>query len=429
MQSNGSMNNRLHLQDSPRWQRMYSYGEEEPGHFMQVPFTPPSSHLEQHLGYAQQPPQPWTSQPSTLSYQAPLAPDHGWTGTPIPSQLPTNYTYYGLTSYLPAASAQPSAQLTQSYPNDFPSTTSTYLSPQSSYSWPTSPLDSPWTSDTWTPSFLPTTHQSYSVPVEKSSSPWSPSQYSLQSTLVSPQTHSTSFSSTSLEDEPHGSSQHWSEMPGFYPDPYLAAQALSTMSSSTNALYGFDPTAAYDPVAFSCGQERDTSTIVCSQPCDGRTCTEDCQEDCLSECSSPCLSSCSPCEDPFPCNDQCEDDICANEACLGVPSVPITASCSLFIDPRNGVLDSSVSPVPSLSPSSIHKRRCKWITNKSSGSLCGVAFDGPNDLQEHVEEVHIQPLTRSEGMICSWGGCTRSTKPFDQKLKLKRHVKSHSGCK
>ena len=69
---------------------------------------------------------------------------------------------------------------------------------------------------------------------------------------------------------------------------------------------------------------------------------------------------------------------------------------------------------------------CMWVLNHASGATCGTTFESARLLQDHVDKVHVNDLTTAGGLKCEWQHCQRDGKPFEQKLKLLRHVFSHT---
>lgn len=96
---------------------------------------------------------------------------------------------------------------------------------------------------------------------------------------------------------------------------------------------------------------------------------------------------------------------------------------SPITDPKRWSL--TVFPTPS---SDDGKRVCHWIAHEDPTNVCGMGFEKPNDLQDHVERTHIQPLTGPEAKLCKWKGCSKTNQPFKHKAKLKVHLRSHTGC-
>ena len=80
--------------------------------------------------------------------------------------------------------------------------------------------------------------------------------------------------------------------------------------------------------------------------------------------------------------------------------------------------------------SSIDRRKkvCRWIAHDDPTNICEMAFEKPNDLQDHVEKIHIQPLMGLEAKLCRWKGCCKANQHFKHKAKLKVHLRSHTGC-
>lgn len=77
-------------------------------------------------------------------------------------------------------------------------------------------------------------------------------------------------------------------------------------------------------------------------------------------------------------------------------------------------------------PNVAEQHACMWVLNHISGATCGITFGSARLLQDHVDNVHVNNLTTAGGMQCQWQYCQRNGKPFEQKLKLMRHVFSHT---
>lgn len=76
--------------------------------------------------------------------------------------------------------------------------------------------------------------------------------------------------------------------------------------------------------------------------------------------------------------------------------------------------------------------RCMWITDKSIGQVCGMAFKDGNELQLHVDQDHVWTGGgNSTGVVllCHWLDCKRNGKPLQNKEKLRRHLFTHTGCR
>lgn len=77
-------------------------------------------------------------------------------------------------------------------------------------------------------------------------------------------------------------------------------------------------------------------------------------------------------------------------------------------------------------PNAPEQHACMWAINHTSGAICGTTFESARLLQDHVDKVHVNHLTAAGGLKCQWQHCQRDGKPFEQKLKLMRHVFSHT---
>ncbi|KAJ2907018.1 metalloregulatory protein (zinc-responsiveness transcriptional activator) [Zalerion maritima] len=70
---------------------------------------------------------------------------------------------------------------------------------------------------------------------------------------------------------------------------------------------------------------------------------------------------------------------------------------------------------------------CFWMDRH--GHECKQNFKDGDELQKHVQEIHLKSLPREEdGYCCKWKGCNRK-KPFGQRSKLARHIQTHTGYK
>ena len=80
------------------------------------------------------------------------------------------------------------------------------------------------------------------------------------------------------------------------------------------------------------------------------------------------------------------------------------------------------------------KHACLWITDQSAGSVCAASFNCENDLQDHIEQAHLNYLsarTHPLGVavfVCKWQGCKSSGSPYNGKDKLRKHTYTHTGC-
>ena len=70
------------------------------------------------------------------------------------------------------------------------------------------------------------------------------------------------------------------------------------------------------------------------------------------------------------------------------------------------------------------KKRCQW---KLRDGICGHTFVNGNELQEHVETMHINELRqkRQAPHFCHWNRC-RTTTAFSERSKLARHLYTHT---
>ncbi|MCJ1426675.1 hypothetical protein MMC29_004578 [Sticta canariensis] len=74
--------------------------------------------------------------------------------------------------------------------------------------------------------------------------------------------------------------------------------------------------------------------------------------------------------------------------------------------------------------------RCMWLTDESSGQVCGKTFSDGNELQLHVDQEHVwtrEGNTTGVVLLCHWLDCKRNGKPLQNKEKLRRHLFTHTG--
>uniref|UniRef100_A0A060SXK6 ARAD1A04642p n=1 Tax=Blastobotrys adeninivorans TaxID=409370 RepID=A0A060SXK6_BLAAD len=102
----------------------------------------------------------------------------------------------------------------------------------------------------------------------------------------------------------------------------------------------------------------------------------------------------------------------------------------------HSLLDSSVSPVSTTTPSSniaplspprdvsvasdCHK--CLWQC--SDGQTCNKVFESAKELSDHLVSDHAG--SGKKEYCCMWHGCERSGRPFKQKQKIIRHLQTHT---
>ena len=373
--------------------------------------------------------QSWTLGAATVPSQYPL--DHSQ-AFPLAMQPPQNFSdfpIYGDTNYPASMQLQDPAQPTQFYYSSYPSMTSAHHSLQPIYN-PFTPYPVPQQFDTTAPAmFAPIATRPNSTPMPMTSTPWSPAQYSSTSAFTTPTGPRGSFSSMPEFDVFSSFTPSWSDDFNGIADPRQAAQALTTMSAAAKAPMIQNNSCC--PLSFTCAQEETWNTEICSEPCDLKACDKVCLDECLSECFSRCSTPCFAQHE----TNQCSGDICTDDECLKQPSAQDVVPCCLYIKPTDVLLDSLARSVPPNAAMQMNnlknaydKSKCLWSVDSSSGQLCHAVFDDPIDLQGHLEDVHIAPLGGSVPLICSWYGCLRDQE-FDQKAKLKRHVRMHSKCK
>ena len=78
--------------------------------------------------------------------------------------------------------------------------------------------------------------------------------------------------------------------------------------------------------------------------------------------------------------------------------------------------------------------QCMWITDDTTETLCEARFENPNELQAHVESSHY-PLCEQRKRrpvsewVCKWVGCARNRESRGSRIKLRKHICTHTGCK
>ncbi|KAK9374527.1 uncharacterized protein V1513DRAFT_445943 [Lipomyces chichibuensis] len=65
--------------------------------------------------------------------------------------------------------------------------------------------------------------------------------------------------------------------------------------------------------------------------------------------------------------------------------------------------------------------KCLWLTD---GRSCAQSFSSTQDLSEHIIASHVG--SRKQEYTCTWSGCERSTRPFQQRQKIIRHLQIHT---
>ena len=70
---------------------------------------------------------------------------------------------------------------------------------------------------------------------------------------------------------------------------------------------------------------------------------------------------------------------------------------------------------------------CKWISDCSTGALCGAIFSHEYNLQQHIELVHTKGI--SSNFVCRWQLCRRHGKPLQNKRALDNHMRVHAECR
>jgi hypothetical protein len=76
---------------------------------------------------------------------------------------------------------------------------------------------------------------------------------------------------------------------------------------------------------------------------------------------------------------------------------------------------------------------CQWILPTEPGhevTVCACIFKTRQQLQTHLCDVHVTPMSTKTKFNCLWHGCDRSPgKDFASRNKLRRHINTHTGCK
>ncbi|KAI9819925.1 MAG: zinc-finger protein [Pycnora praestabilis] len=131
----------------------------------------------------------------------------------------------------------------------------------------------------------------------------------------------------------------------------------------------------------------------------------------------------------------CEWDQCGARA-DGPNDLSVHLQTDHFLDqvPTSLSGPSSTSQTPTLSSEDSSYKTCEWIDDMMGGEErkgCGMTFDDPNMLQQHVKDAHVHELKKKKAALtCHWTSCARErTQPFSQRLKLERHIQVHTGCK
>ncbi|ANB11897.1 Zap1p [Sugiyamaella lignohabitans] len=67
-------------------------------------------------------------------------------------------------------------------------------------------------------------------------------------------------------------------------------------------------------------------------------------------------------------------------------------------------------------------KTCKWVLE--NGQLCSCECKNTEELSNHIIEAHVG-LRKTE-YVCSWQGCDRNHRPFQQRQKMVRHLQVHT---
>ena len=72
---------------------------------------------------------------------------------------------------------------------------------------------------------------------------------------------------------------------------------------------------------------------------------------------------------------------------------------------------------------------CMWITDLTTGKVCGMNFKDGIELQAHAEDVHVREYESriQDPILCNWLRCRRVGKPLQSREKLRRHLYIHTG--
>ena len=72
---------------------------------------------------------------------------------------------------------------------------------------------------------------------------------------------------------------------------------------------------------------------------------------------------------------------------------------------------------------------CQWMDGSVSNKTCGASFQHENDLQDHMEKIHINDLSKGGSYVCRWQDCSGFGNPHNGKHRLRKHMWTHTGCK
>ena len=76
---------------------------------------------------------------------------------------------------------------------------------------------------------------------------------------------------------------------------------------------------------------------------------------------------------------------------------------------------------------STNPHTCKWISDPTSGALCGAIYSNEYNLQQHIELVHTRGITSN--FVCRWQLCRRHGKPLQNKRAFDNHMRVHAECR
>ncbi|KAI1501755.1 hypothetical protein F5X99DRAFT_381561 [Biscogniauxia marginata] len=77
---------------------------------------------------------------------------------------------------------------------------------------------------------------------------------------------------------------------------------------------------------------------------------------------------------------------------------------------------------------------CQWMIERgvpdTQDKMCGLVFNNPVELQQHVCDGHIASMSSKTKYVCLWKGCSRrGDQVFASRNKLRRHISTHTSYK
>lgn len=106
---------------------------------------------------------------------------------------------------------------------------------------------------------------------------------------------------------------------------------------------------------------------------------------------------------------------------------PLMQSSPALLLQRSSQLGLDHSPAAS-------DHKCLWIIDDKTETICEARFGHPNELQAHIESTHY-PFSEDRKRrpisvwVCKWMGCARKGQTRQTRDKLKKHIRTHTGCK